>query len=64
MRELWERLSTTGRFFQVDRGVILGVAAVRSLVANGAILADGTKVSISRRALPELRKAYFRLNCR
>jgi len=62
--ELWERLSATGRFVQADRGVILGVAAVRSISAAGAVLADGTKVSVSRRALPELRKAYLRLNCR
>jgi len=62
--ELWERLSATGRFVQAGRGVILGVAAVRSLVAAGAVLADGSKVSVSRRALPELRKAYLRFNCR
>jgi len=62
--ELWDRLSATGLFIQVDRGSILNVAAVRSLVADGAVLTDGKKVSVSRRALPELRKAYLRLNCR
>lgn len=62
--ELGERLSTAGRFIPVDRGVILNVAAVRSLVSDGAVLTDGKKVSVSRRALPELRKAYLRLNCR
>jgi len=62
--ELWERLSSVGRFVQVDRGVIVGVAAIRSLSAAGAVLLSGRKVAVSRRALPEVRRAFLRWNCR
>jgi len=62
--ELWEKLSATGRFVAANKGIVLGIAHVRSLVADGAVLANGEIQPISRRAMSEVRKAYLRLNCR
>jgi len=62
--ELWEKLDPTGGFVAANKGIILGIAHVRSLVAEGAVLASGEIQPISRRAMPEVRKAYLRLNCR
>jgi len=62
--ELWERLSSTGLFVQANKGVILGVRHVRTLAADKAVLSDGETVSVSRRALSEVRNSLFRYSCR
>jgi len=62
--ELWDRLSSVGLFVQANKGVILGVRHVRTLAADKAVLSDGETVSVSRRALPEVRNALFRYSCR
>jgi len=62
--ELLERLSESGWFVPANKGVVLGIRHVRSLVADGAVLSNGLVVPVSRRAFPEIRKAFFRYNCR
>jgi len=62
--ELMERQLATGVFVSAGKGVLLGVRHIRSLVAGGAVLADGKTVFVSRRAQPEVRQAFFRYNCR
>jgi len=62
--ELWEKLSASGGFALAHRGAILGVRHVRSLAAGRAVMANGDVVPVSRRALPEFKKAFFRFNCR
>jgi len=62
--DLWELLSATGRFVLANKGVVLGVCHICSLGADVARLANGETLPISRRALPEVRKAFFHYNCR
>lgn len=62
--ELWTLLSATGQFVQANKGIVLNVAQIRSLTADGAVLASGETVPVSRRAFPEVRKVRFHYNCR